>query len=307
MTRVLFFGTSAFAAPSLQALVDCGYAVQVVTQPDRPTGRGLRLSPSPVKQAAVQLGLCVLQPERCRRKSFVDEAARFAPDIIVTAAYGQILSRRLLDLPTTGAALNVHASLLPRWRGAAPIHHALLAGDCETGVTIMQMVEELDAGPVYACRKRPIECDSDTGSLEALLAHDGAELLREVLSQLPDGLHPTPQPDDGVTYAPPIGPADAEIHWSESALRCLGRVRAMAPRPGARFMHRGRGVKLWKAQIAPVSGDAGCVIGIHPEGLVIACGEESLVLQQVQPDGRPKMSALDWANGVRLRAHDRLG
>ncbi len=307
MARILFFGTSTFAVPILSALNDAGHTLLVVTQPDRPTGRGLQLTASPVKRMALQAGLPVTQPERCRRRSFWEEAAAFAPEFIVTAAYGQILNRRLLELPLSGAALNVHASLLPRWRGAAPIHHALLAGDSETGVSIMQMVEELDAGPVYASCRRPIQPDDDTGTLEALLAQDGAQLLLEVLERIPNGLRPQPQPDTGVTYAPPIGPADAEIHWDESAVRCVGRVRAMSPRPGARFCHRGRGVKLWKAALMEDAGLPGCVLAIHPDGLQIGCGEGSLLMQQVQPDGRPKMSALDWARGARLRIDDRLG
>lgn len=306
MRRVLFFGTSEFAVPSLLALLEAGYDLPVVvTQPDRPTGRHLRLQPTPVRRAAEERGLTVWTPEKVRRKEFLEQARALSPDVIVVAAFGQILPQALLEMPSSGWAVNVHASLLPKYRGAAPIQHAILNGETQTGVTIMQMEATLDTGPILAQRACPILPDDDAGTLEAKLAQMGANLLIETLRALADdAITPKPQDHSLATHAPPITREDSLIRWSETAHRTWCRVRAMSPRPGAGFLWQGRWVKLWKCM--PLQEETnqspGTVLRLEKGSVIVACGEGTVLnLLEVQPESRPRMSAGDWHRGARLQ------
>lgn len=309
--RVLFFGTSEFAVPSLLALVRAGYDLPVViTQPDRPTGRRLRLQPTPVRRVAEQHALPVWTPEKVRRREFLEQARAIAPDLIVVAAFGQILPESLLKMPSSGWAINVHASLLPKYRGAAPIQHAILNGETETGITIMQMEPTLDTGPVLSQRTCPILPDDDAGILEAKLAELGAELLVETIRGLEaDAVQPQPQDHSLATYAPPIKREDSFIRWSETAHRTWCRVRAMSPKSGAGFFCMGKWVKVWRC--APIEEHcdqrAGSVAGVYKDTVLVTCGEGTVLeLREVQPESRPRMSAGDWARGVRMQAGSAL-
>ncbi len=306
MRRVLFFGTSEFAVPSLLALLKAGYELPVVvTQPDRPTGRHLRLQPTPVRCAAEEQGLAVWTPEKVRRPEFLEQARALAPDVIVVAAFGQILPKALLEMPSSGWAINVHASLLPKYRGAAPIQHAILNGETETGVTIMQMEPTLDTGPILAQRACPILPEDDAGTLEMKLAELGAELLIETLRALEQGTV-TPQPQDHslASYAPPITREHSFIHWEEQARQTWCRVRAMSPKPGAGFFWNGKWVKVWKCLPAEEQTDQppGTVLRVEKQSVLVACGDGTILqLLELQPESRPRMSAADWARGARLQ------
>jgi methionyl-tRNA formyltransferase len=272
--------------------VEAGHEVAAVyTQPPRPANRG-RLTPSPVHLRADELGLPVRTPERL--KDPADQAA-FADldlDVAVVAAYGLLLPQPVLEAPRLGC-LNIHASLLPRWRGAAPIQRALLAGDTDTGVTIMQMEKGLDTGPMLKVGRLPIGRET-AGELTAALADLGARLMVETLGMLP--LPATAQPDDGVTYAHKIDKAEARIDWSQPALHLDRLVRAMQPSPGAWFESGGQRVKLIAAEPAEGSGEPGTLLA---DGCV-ATGDAALRLLTVQPEGKPKMAAADWLRGRRL-------
>jgi methionyl-tRNA formyltransferase len=309
--RILFFGTSEFAVPSLLALRNAGYELPVVvTQPDRPTGRHLRLHPTPVRRAAEEHGLTVWTPEKVRRKEFIEQARALMPDVIVVAAFGQILPEALLKVPSSGWALNVHASLLPKYRGAAPIQHAILNGETETGVTIMQMEPTLDTGPILKQRACPILPEDDAGTLERKLAQLGADLLIETLRALEqDAISPQPQEHSLATYAPPITREDSIIRWEETGHRVWCRVRAMSPKPGAGFFWNDNWVKVWKC--LPASQNThqprGVVLQITQQSLYVACDEGTVLeLLEVQPESRPRMSAGDWARGVRLQPETSL-
>lgn len=307
MKRVLFFGTSAFAVPSLLALLEAGYELPaVVTQPDRPTGRHLRLQPTPVRRAAEAQGLTVWTPEKVRRREFLEQARALAPEVIVVAAFGQILPQVLLEMPASSWALNVHASLLPKYRGAAPIQHAILNDEQETGVTIMQMEPTLDTGPILTQRACAILPEDDAGALEAKLAQMGAQLLVETLRALEQGeLTPQPQDHTIATYAPPITREDSVLRWEETARRTWCRVRAMSPKPGAGFFWGEKWVKVWRC--LPLNERTeqppGTILRIEQEAVAIACHEGTVLhLLEVQPESRPRMSAAAWVRGARLTA-----
>jgi methionyl-tRNA formyltransferase len=306
MRRVLFFGTSEFAVPSLLALTQAGYELPVVvTQPDRPTGRHLRLQPTPVRRAAEEHGLTVWTPEKVRRPEFVEQARALSPWVIVVAAFGQILPKALLEVPASGWAINVHASLLPKYRGAAPIQHAILNGETETGVTIMQMEPTLDTGPILLQRACPILPEDDAGTLEAKLAKLGADLLIETLRALEQGTV-TPQPQDHslATYAPPITREHSFIRWEETARQTWCRVRAMSPKPGAGFFWSNKWVKVWRCLPAEeqTAQLPGTVLRVERQSVFVACGRNTVLqLLEVQPESRPRMNAGDWARGVRLQ------
>ncbi len=264
---------------------------------------------TPVKRLAEELGIPVFQPERCRSKRFIDQMESLEPDLLVTAAFGQILPQRLLDTARSGYALNVHASLLPKYRGAAPIHRAIMDGEAETGVGIMQMVAKLDAGDVYASVSRPILLEYDAHSLETLLADDGAKLLVQTIDELLAGhAHPTPQDDSLVTYAAMITRHDAFIDWQQSAASCFRRMRAMSPRPGAELGWNGKGVKLWQASVVPDTNSepAGKVLAVNKQSILVACGQGCLEIFEVQPEGKARMSVISWMNGSRVKQGDLL-
>lgn len=308
--RVVFFGTAEFAVPSLAALVQDGFdVVAVVTQPDRPQGRGQQRAASPVKRAAAAVGLPVLQPRRVRSELFLAQLRELAPDALALAAFGQIISQPLLDLPRL-APVNVHGSLLPRYRGAAPIQRAIMAGESVTGVTTMWMDASLDTGDILLSETVPIDDEDTAGTLTPAMATVGARLLVETLERLDAGNCVRTQQDDALaTLAPAIVPEDCEIRWHEPARTTRSRIRGVSPKPGAYTVFRGRRIKVWHAAKAEGSGAAGEILAIskEPPGVLVACGDRTaLLLDDVQPENSRRMSAVDWANGTRLRPGERF-
>jgi len=292
--RIVFAGTPEFAAVALQALLDAGHTVPLVlTQPDRPAGRGMKLQPSPVKALALQHGITVAQPRSLRLDGkYPDDAQaarqalhEAAADVMVVAAYGLILPQWVLDLPPRGC-LNIHASLLPRWRGAAPIHRAIEAGDARTGITLMQMDAGLDTGDMLLTAELAIEPDDTTASLHDKLATLGGQLVVQGLAA--PALTREPQPTEGVCYAHKIEKAESLIDWHLPAAQLARRVRAFDPFPGASFELAGEVVKLWQAQVRPdLSGEPGRVLVAQGGQLVVACGQGALALLTLQrPGGR---------------------
>jgi methionyl-tRNA formyltransferase len=314
--RVAFAGTPEFAQAALRALHAAGFAIPLVlTQPDRPAGRGLKLLASPVKQFALAQGLTVVQPRSLRLDGkFTDDAAaaRAAleaarPDVLVVAAYGLILPRWVLELPHLGC-LNIHASLLPRWRGAAPIHRAIEAGDRETGITIMQMDEGLDTGAMLLREAVPIPPDASTGVLHDRLAALGARLIVEALELAAcGGLVPVPQPGEGVTYAHKIDKAEAAVRWDESATQIERRIRAFDPFPGATTSIDGEPVKLWRAEVVAGRGSPGEVLAVDAGGLAVACGDAALRLTELQRAGGRRLAAREFLAGRPVAVGTRLG
>jgi methionyl-tRNA formyltransferase len=307
--RCVFMGSPAFAVPSLEALAAEGHQLlRVVTQPTRPAGRGLVPRPTAVARLAERMGLSCEQPQRLA--GYEHSLAELRPDVLVVVAYGRLLRKPLLELAPHGA-INVHASLLPRWRGAAPVAHAIMAGDEQTGVSIMQLDEGMDTGPVYASERLPIERDDTTGSLEQRLSVLGARLLCEVLEALErQGLEPTPQPREGVTMAPRIVSEQARIDWSQGAARIDRLVRAMQPRPCAWTLLRGRRLRVHAVQPVSDSGPAvepGTLVAGAGRSLLVACGSGMLELQQLQPEGKPRMTVQDLVNGRQLGPGERFG
>jgi methionyl-tRNA formyltransferase len=305
--RVAFAGTPEFARAALQALHEAGFAVPLVlTQPDRPAGRGLKLQPSPVKQYAQAQGLPLAQPRSLRLEGrFPDEAASAraalqaaAPDVLLVAAYGLILPRWVLDLPRLGC-LNIHASLLPRWRGAAPIHRAIEAGDTLTGITLMQMDEGLDTGAMLLRAAQPIGPTDNTTTLHDRLAAQGAALAVQGLQTLQAGrpLPATPQPAQGVSYAHKIDKAEAAVDWTQPAAVIERRLRAFDPFPGATAEIEGQTLKLWRGRVLPSASGAatpGRRLDFGPGRLVLACGHDALELLEVQAPGGRRMPAAQF-------------
>jgi methionyl-tRNA formyltransferase len=296
--RLVFAGTPAFAAVALQALIDAGHELAgVLTQPDRPAGRGMKLQASAVKQVALSHGIPVAQPQGLRLdgKYAADAAAAraqllaWAPEALVVAAYGLILPTWVLTLPPRGC-LNIHASLLPRWRGAAPIHRAIEAGDTETGITLMQMDEGLDTGAMLLTAREPIRPDDSTATLHDRLADLGARLTVEGLARL-DSLVAQPQPAEGVSYAAKIAKEEAAIDWAQPAMQIERRLRAFDPVPGATAQREGELLKLWRARLGSGRGVPGELIALHAEGPEIACGEGSLVVTELQRPGGKRLPA----------------
>lgn len=298
--RVLFFGTPDFATPALRALIGEGHeVVAVVTQPDRPQGRSRStLVPSPVKQVALEEGIPVLQPDRPRGDDFLGTLRVFEPDIAVVVAYGHILRQEVIDLPRLGT-LNIHASLLPRWRGAAPIQAAMLAGDAETGVCIMRMVLGLDAGPVLLEERTAIGPDETAGELTERLAFMGAETLIEAMALLELGeIVERPQDESRVTYARKIDRTQARVDFREPAEQVSREIRAYDPKPGAWGVLRGTEVRLFGVRVLPDRrGDPGAVLEVGEMGMVVACGEGAVAVESVHPAGKRRLAALDWAQG----------
>ena len=308
--RLVFMGTAELARESLRALAQAGRfeIAAVVTQPDRPRGRKLKLQPSPVKELALELGLPVLQPTRARDETFIAELKRLAPDLIVVAAYGQILPKAILELPQHGC-LNVHASLLPQYRGASPIQAAILNDDADSGVTIMKMDEGLDTGDIVSLESTPISTYDDAQSLHDRLAQVGGELLvRTIPDYMAGGLAPQPQPEAGVSHVGKIRKQDGEIDWNQPARAIWCRVRAFTPWPGA-FVWRGVGderriLKIWKTEVVDAgagSARSGEVLKADKDGIVIACGSQALRVDVLQPEGKRRMSAAEFLTGHQLK------
>lgn len=299
---ILFAGTPDFAQVSLQALVESGYAPAVVfTQPDRRAGRGKRLTASPVKSYAQSVDIDVWQPETLRDESIVADIAALQPTLMVVAAYGLILPQALLDIPEHGC-VNVHASLLPRWRGAAPIQQAILNGDAETGICLMQMEAGLDTGPVYARGALSIGNDETAGELHDRLAALGGELLTSHMDALLKGeLKALPQNDANATYAAKISKADAAIDWTADAKEIIRKIRAYNPVPGAFFESQGESIKCWRGELLPeLKGQCGQVIKTSKAGIDVACGRDGIRLTEVQRPGRKRVSGQEYAAQRRL-------
>ncbi len=305
--RLLFIGTSPFAVPSLRKLVESpDYAVlAVVTQPDKPQGRGGKLSVSPVKAAAAALNLPLFQPEKVRAKEFVQTVRELAPEIIVVAAFGQIIPQRMLDIPPLGS-INVHGSLLPRWRGAAPMQYALMAGDQETGVTTMMMDAGLDTGDILQQMSLSLEMIADLSELEMKLSEIGAELLMQTLAALAAGDCPrVPQDEARVTLSPPLPPDIGELDWAHPAEELHNLVRGVTPKPGAYVFVQGKRLKIWRTEIMDVgrenaSGTVGTIETLGSGGITIHTGRGTLRLCEVQPESKGRMAADAWARGARL-------
>ncbi len=309
--RLAFFGTPSFAVPTLARLLDSRHAVVgVVTQPDKPSGRGRRITGGPVKALAIEKGIPVLQPDRLKRDLFEEDFRKLAVDLGVVAAYGKILPEWLLEMPALGM-VNVHASLLPKYRGAAPVHRAVLAGETETGVTIMRVVKALDAGPMLARVARPIGPDESSDVIERDLAALGADLLMSVIDDLPSGrIAETPQNEAEATYAPRLTKEEGLIEWSRPAPDLHNQVRGLKPWPNAYTFLKGARLVLHQAKLSDLDANAqlpGTCIAAGP-AISVACGDgRALDLLQVQPEGRRVMAARDFLAGFGRLTNQRFG
>jgi methionyl-tRNA formyltransferase len=311
--RVIFMGTAELACSSLKALAgEPAYQVMaVVTRPDRPRGRDLRVLPSPVKILAAQLGLPVLQPERARHESFLADLRILRPDLIVVTAYGQILQPALLDLPRFGC-LNVHASLLPKYRGAAPIQWAILNDEAETGVTIMKMDAGMDTGPILTQRPTPITPGDNAETLHERLAQMGAELLVQTIPDYVAGkIAPRPQPMEGASYAAKIRKEDGHLDWRQPARALWNRTRAFTPWPGTFTFQpavpKPRLLKIWRAEVdAQGRGKPGEVLQADKHGLIVACGQQALRILSLQREGGRRLEAPAFLAGTDLKVGERL-
>jgi methionyl-tRNA formyltransferase len=308
--RIGFAGTPAFAARALEAILGSPHeVVLVLTRADARAGRGMALTPSPVKTLALRHGIQIVQPPNLKMEADRQVIAEAQLDVLVVAAYGLILPQAVLDMPKQGA-VNIHASLLPRWRGAAPIQRAVLAGDAITGISIMQMEAGLDTGPVLLKAETPISAHDTAGSVHDRLAEIGANLIVEALERLSAGpLTATPQEESLVTYASKIQKAEARIDWSRSAADLDRQIRAFNPFPGAVTSMDGVDIKIWRAEAeaGPPVASAGCIIEASPEGIRVACGEGSLRLLELQRAGARSLSCDRFLQGTLLSPGQCLG
>lgn len=312
--KIVFMGTPDFAVPALRALLEDGYnVVAVVTQPDRPKGRKRVLTPTPVKEEALKHGLAVLQPEKLRQAESVEQIRSLAPDLIITAAYGQILPKSILDMPVLGC-INVHASLLPKYRGGAPIHYAVMRGEQVTGVTIMYMDVGLDTGDMISSVEVPITEQDTTGSMFAKLSLAGAELLRKTLPDLIAGrIQAVPQNEAEAIYSPNITREDERIDWSKSARDIFNQVRGLNPFPGAFTTWNGDVLKVWQCKL-PVSVDSsagnakpGTVLRADADGIAVQTGDGALMLTIIQPAGKKAMEVEQFLRGSAIERGTALG
>lgn len=304
--KLIFAGTPEFAAAALRTLLAAGHEIALVlTQPDRPAGRGMKLKPSPVKEVALEHGLRVEQPLSLKTEEAQAMLRDIGAELMVVAAYGLLLPKAVLDIPPRGC-LNIHASLLPRWRGAAPIQRAILAGDSETGITIMQMDVGLDTGAMLSIHPLTIAPDDTAASLHDKLARCGAEAIVSTLAGL-DGLQAQAQPEAGVTYAHKLTKAEAEVNWSLPAADIARAIRAYNPAPGAFTQLGGEPLKLWQAQAIAGQAEAGVIVRADAEGVVVGCGDGLVVLGQLQAAGGKRLSARDFAAGRAALVGTRLG
>ena len=303
--KVIFAGTPDFAAAALKAIAAAGFEIPLVlTQPDRPKGRGMQLAPSPVKQAALELGLRVAQPEKLRNNTEALQMLKeVEADVMVVAAYGLILPQDVLDTPKHGC-LNIHASLLPRWRGAAPIQRAIEAGDAETGVCIMQMDIGLDTGDVVSEHRYAIQPTDTANEVHDALMNLGAAAIVADLQQLKtEGrLKSVKQPEEGVTYAQKLSKEEARINWSESAAVIERKIRAFNPVPAAWVEYQGKPMKIWRAEAVAQQGRAGEVLSCSSDGLIVACGANALKITELQPSGSKRMNIAAFAAGHTVEA-----
>ncbi|MTD40200.1 methionyl-tRNA formyltransferase [Erwinia sp. CPCC 100877] len=302
MTKIIFMGTPAFSVPILEGLIENGYEIQaVVTQPDRPVGRKKIITPTPVKEAALKHDLLVLQPEKISGSAEMEKIIELAPDVIVTAAFGQFLPEKILKAPTFGA-VNVHASLLPKYRGGAPVHYSIIEGEKETGVTIMEMVKKMDAGDILAQKAIPITKQDDVGTMFERLSVVGKELLLETLPKiLAKQITPIPQDESQVTFSPNITREQEKIDWRKTAEQVDNQVRGMRPWPTAFTTYQETNWKIWEVTpLAETTTDApGTIVKRGKKELWIACGKGTvLAINTLQPSGKGKLSIQDFLNGV---------
>ena len=302
MTRILFMGTPAFSVPILEGLIKSGYEIAaVVTQPDRPVGRKKIITPTPVKEAALKHDLLVLQPEKISGSPELQTMIELKPDVIVTAAFGQFLPEKLLQVPTHGA-INVHASLLPKYRGGAPVHYSIIYGEKETGVTIMEMIKKMDAGGIYAQESLPITKQDDVGTMFEKLSQLGRQLLIDTLPEILNGnLQPMPQDEDKVTFSPNITREQEAIDWQKTATEIDQQVRGMRPWPIAFTTYEGTRWKIWSVEVLPteITEEApGTIIKKEKKQLWIACGNNTvLAIKELQPAGKGKQLIHEFLNG----------
>jgi methionyl-tRNA formyltransferase len=303
--KIAFAGTPEFAAVALRALLEAGVDIPLVlTQPDRPAGRGQKLVASPVKQVALAHGIPVHQPEKLRDPASHAPLIEAAPDVLVVAAYGLILPQAVLDIPKHGC-LNIHASLLPRWRGAAPIQRAIEAGDAATGVTIMQMEAGLDTGPMLLAESLEIGAGDTAATLHDKLAALGGRLIVAALARL-DALVPVAQADAGATYAGKIDKAEAALDWTRPAVELERRIRAFDPFPGSTAQCGETTLKLWRAEVVSGVGSPGEILAVAPAGIVVACGEAALRLVELQKPGGRRLASADFLSGFPLAPGQRF-
>lgn len=302
--KVIFAGTPEFAAVALRAIAAAGHDIPLVlTQPDRPAGRGMALQASPVKRLAQELGIEVFQPLSLKDPAAQATVREIGADVMVVAAYGLILPQAVLDMPHFGC-INIHASLLPRWRGAAPIQRAILAGDHETGVCIMQMEAGLDTGPVLMRGVLPIGVEATAGDIHDQLAAMGGKLIVDCLSQLP--LSAEPQPEEGVTYAAKLEKAEAAIDWRRPAAELDRLIRAFNPFPGGQALLKGSGVKIWRARFMEGRGEPGEILAAGKDGIAVACGEGAILITELQKAGGKRLPAMQFLAGNALAKGDRF-
>ena len=306
--RIIFAGTPDFAASALNALLENKYkVVAVLTQPDRPAGRGLQVTPSPVKKLALQHEIPVMQPLSLKDDEVQKQLASFNADVMIVAAYGLILPLAVLQGPRYGC-LNIHASLLPRWRGAAPIQRALLAGDRETGITIMQMDEGLDTGAMLLKKICPITLQDTSQTLHDKLANLGAQAIIETLRKLEQsGLSAIAQDPSQATYAEKLSKAEAQLDWQQSASQLARAVRAYNPFPGAYSSINGITVKMWQAsETAEMQNEAGTVLEVNKQGIKVACGQGTLILEVLQKSGGKAVPSSQFVQGFKIKPGDRF-
>jgi methionyl-tRNA formyltransferase len=307
--RTIFFGSPDFSVPCLEALHDISDIAVVISQPDRPAGRGLAMRPPAVKKRALELGLEVWQPKKVRTAEFAEKLRSLDADVAVVVAYGRILPRGVLDAPRTGC-VNIHASLLPRWRGAAPIQWSIVHGDEETGVTLMQVDEGMDSGAILATVSTPITPEDDAATLSDRLSKMGAELLREQLARYVAGeLTPQPQDEGAATMAPLLKKEHGRIDWNTSAQAVHNQIRGMNPWPGAHTVLGDRRIKVHRAvasTLDPEGAAPGEVIALDPEAILVACTEGTLEIQELQESGRKRVDARAFATGRGIAVGDRF-
>lgn len=309
--RVVFMGTPQFAVPSLEAVVEAGHdVVLVVTQPDRPAGRGRRLQPPPVKEAALARRLEVIQPANVQDSAFHAKLESLQPDAVCVVAFGAMLPSRILNLGRFGC-INVHPSLLPEYRGAAPIQRAIMDGRTETGVSTMFLTEEMDAGDIILQQRVPIEPDDDSGSLHDRLAEIGARLLVDTLTALEQGIAPRiPQDHAAATYAPKIGPEDEQLNWHLSAFQLHNVIRGLRPRPGAYTYFRGKRLKIWRSRVGDGSAyeaSPGEIVAVGKNAIHVQTGAGILLLTELQPENGRRQTAEAFCNGHRVQVGERMG
>lgn len=304
--RVLFMGSDAFAVPAIEALAGSGHAlVACITQPDRPQGRGRQIKPCPAKIAAERLGIPTLTPERIADAA--ESVQELAPDLIVVAAYGQYIPSQILRVPPRGC-INIHPSLLPKYRGAAPIQWAVANGDTETGVTIVDVTPRMDAGPILLQERHPIHPEDTAVTLELRLSHAGAELLLQAIQQIEAGsVERRPQDESLATWARKLEKKDGLLEWARPAKELHNRVRGFQPWPGTFCILQGKRLAVLETRVEPAGGVPGHIVDLNPEGPLVACGADGLRILRVQPEGKRPMSGADYARGARLAIGSAIG